>query len=165
MLGDRVPLAISSLRFHLKAVVAFEFTERATKRSLRFAHASRKLRWNQTKRACRCRKKARRCHRTSRSRPGIPLDIRGSIIRKRSGHRPSDSGWPDTHYGAIAAEMGTPRDARDVTDAIANNTIAILIPCHRVVKKDGSLSGIDGDKTQTRVIAREQHQKDFRLVS
>jgi AraC family transcriptional regulator of adaptative response/methylated-DNA-[protein]-cysteine methyltransferase len=61
--------------------------------------------------------------------------------------------------------MGTPRDARDVTDAIANNTIAILIPCHRVVKKDGSLSGIDGDKTQTRVIAREQHQKDFRLVS
>jgi AraC family transcriptional regulator of adaptative response/methylated-DNA-[protein]-cysteine methyltransferase len=37
--------------------------------------------------------------------------------------------------------MGTPRDARDATAAIAANRLAILIPCHRVVKKDGSLSG------------------------
>ncbi|MDB5378851.1 MAG: cysteine methyltransferase [Rubritepida sp.] len=45
-----------------------------------------------------------------------------------------------THYGALAARMGT-RDAREVTAAIGANPIAILIPCHRVIKKDGSISG------------------------
>jgi AraC family transcriptional regulator of adaptative response/methylated-DNA-[protein]-cysteine methyltransferase len=99
--------------------------------------------------------------------PGIPLDIRGSDYQKKVWDivRRIPAG-ETTHYGAIAAEMGTPRDARDVTDAIANNTIAILIPCHRVVKKDGSLSGYRwGTKRKRVLLAREQHQKDFRLVS
>jgi AraC family transcriptional regulator of adaptative response/methylated-DNA-[protein]-cysteine methyltransferase len=45
-----------------------------------------------------------------------------------------------TSYGALAAKLGT-RDARDVTKAISTNPIAILVPCHRVLKKDGSISG------------------------
>jgi AraC family transcriptional regulator of adaptative response/methylated-DNA-[protein]-cysteine methyltransferase len=45
-----------------------------------------------------------------------------------------------TNYGALAAKLGT-RDARDVTGAIASNCIAILVPCHRVIRKDGSISG------------------------
>jgi AraC family transcriptional regulator of adaptative response/methylated-DNA-[protein]-cysteine methyltransferase len=44
-----------------------------------------------------------------------------------------------TSYGALAAKLGA-RDARDVTVAIRNNPIAILIPCHRVLKKNGSIS-------------------------
>ena len=48
-----------------------------------------------------------------------------------------------TTYGALAAKLGT-RDARDVTQAIGANPIAVLIPCHRVVKKDGGASGIAG---------------------
>jgi AraC family transcriptional regulator of adaptative response/methylated-DNA-[protein]-cysteine methyltransferase len=44
-----------------------------------------------------------------------------------------------TSYGALAAQ-GT-RDARDVTVAISANPVAILVPCHRVIKKDGSISG------------------------
>jgi AraC family transcriptional regulator of adaptative response/methylated-DNA-[protein]-cysteine methyltransferase len=45
-----------------------------------------------------------------------------------------------TSYGALAAKLGT-RDARDVTKAISANPIAILVPCHRVLKKNGSISG------------------------
>ena len=92
--------------------------------------------------------------------PGIPLDIRGSEYQKKVWDivRRIPAGQT-THYGAIAAEMGTLRDARDVTDAIANNTIAILIPCHRVVKKDGALSGYRWGTQRKRVLlAREQHQ-------
>src|ERR1700682_1512912 len=37
-------------------------------------------------------------------------------------------------YGALAAKLGT-RDARDVTVAMSTNAIAILVPCHRVLKK------------------------------
>jgi len=45
-----------------------------------------------------------------------------------------------TSYGALAAKLGT-RDARDVTAAISSNPVAILVPCHRVLKKGGSISG------------------------
>ena len=37
-------------------------------------------------------------------------------------------------YGALAAKLGT-RDARDVTKAIGSDPIAVLVPCHRVIKK------------------------------
>ncbi|MDI6936341.1 methylated-DNA--[protein]-cysteine S-methyltransferase, partial [Serratia sp. Se-PFBMAAmG] len=44
-------------------------------------------------------------------------------------------------YGELAKLLGEPREAQKVAQACAANTIAVLIPCHRVVKKDGSLSG------------------------
>jgi AraC family transcriptional regulator of adaptative response/methylated-DNA-[protein]-cysteine methyltransferase len=98
---------------------------------------------------------------------GLPLDMRGSDYQKKVwGILCRVPAGQTTSYGAIAAEMGTPLDARDVTDAIANNMIAILIPCHRVVKKDGSLSGYRwGAKRKRALLAREQHHGEFRLVS
>jgi AraC family transcriptional regulator of adaptative response/methylated-DNA-[protein]-cysteine methyltransferase len=85
--------------------------------------------------------------------PGLRLDMRGSDYQKKVWGilRRIPSGQT-INYGAVAAEMGTPRDARDVTDAIANNMIAILILCQRVVKKDGSLRGVDGSKAQARTV-------------
>ncbi len=44
-------------------------------------------------------------------------------------------------YGAIAARLGAPGMAREVGAACAANTLAVIVPCHRVLKKDGSLSG------------------------
>jgi AraC family transcriptional regulator of adaptative response/methylated-DNA-[protein]-cysteine methyltransferase len=72
---------------------------------------------------------------------GIPLDQRGTpfetIVWSMLGEIPIGE---TTTYGALAAKLGT-RDARDVTEAIKTNPIAILVPCHRVIKKDGSISG------------------------
>ena len=65
----------------------------------------------------------------------------------------------ETRYGAVAAQMGT-RDARDVTTAIANNILAILIPCHRVVKKDGSLSGYRWGSTRKRALLERERKKN-----
>lgn len=45
------------------------------------------------------------------------------------------------HYAAIAASIGHPAAARAVAAACAANPIAILIPCHRVVRRDGNLAG------------------------
>jgi AraC family transcriptional regulator of adaptative response/methylated-DNA-[protein]-cysteine methyltransferase len=71
-----------------------------------------------------------------------------------------------TSYGAIAARMGTPRDARDATAAIAANPVAILVPCHRVLKKDGSLSGYRwGAKRKRELLARERRSREARLAS
>src|SRR5262249_56558285 len=61
-----------------------------------------------------------------------------------------------TNYGALAAKLGT-RDAREVTEAIACNPIAVLVPCHRVIKKDGSISGYRwGLKRKRQLLDREK---------
>ena len=44
-------------------------------------------------------------------------------------------------YGDIARRLGMPGSARAVGSAVAANPLAVAIPCHRVVRRDGSLSG------------------------
>ena len=98
--------------------------------------------------------------------PGLPLDPRGTDyqIRVWEALRSVPAGRT-TSYGEIAARLGAPREAREVGEACAANTIAILIPCHRVVKKDGSLSGYRwGFRRKRQLIAREQATTAFQLV-
>jgi AraC family transcriptional regulator of adaptative response/methylated-DNA-[protein]-cysteine methyltransferase len=97
--------------------------------------------------------------------PGIKLDPRGSDYQKQVWSLLRDiPAGETTNYGALAARLGT-RDAREVTEAIASNTIAILIPCHRVVKKGGSLSGYRwGFKRKRALLDRERQAAPFRLV-
>jgi AraC family transcriptional regulator of adaptative response/methylated-DNA-[protein]-cysteine methyltransferase len=96
--------------------------------------------------------------------PEIALDPRGTDYQKQvwSLLREIPAGQTTT-YGALAAKLGT-RDAREVTEAIASNAIAILIPCHRVVKKDGSLSGYRwGFKRKRALLGRERDAVPFQL--
>lgn len=44
-------------------------------------------------------------------------------------------------YGEIAAELGMPKAARAVGQACGNNRVALIVPCHRVVREDGSVGG------------------------
>jgi len=44
-------------------------------------------------------------------------------------------------YGDIAQRIGQPSAARAVGTAIANNSVAFLIPCHRVIRKNGAIGG------------------------
>lgn len=95
--------------------------------------------------------------------PGKPADLavdpRGTADQKRVWD--SLCGIPagtTTTYGDIAKSLGV-RDVRDVTDAIASNGLAILIPCHRVIKKDGSISGYRwGVRRKRALIERERKQ-------
>ncbi|WP_350305921.1 methylated-DNA--[protein]-cysteine S-methyltransferase [Photorhabdus viridis] len=70
-------------------------------------------------------------------------------------------------YGELAEKIGEPGEAQKVAKACAANTIAILIPCHRVVKKDGTLSGYRwGYWRKKALLERElayQHAQDFTL--
>jgi AraC family transcriptional regulator of adaptative response/methylated-DNA-[protein]-cysteine methyltransferase len=73
--------------------------------------------------------------------PKIPLDLRGTPHEVKVWRMLREIPLGETtNYGALAADLGT-RDAREVTEAIGANPIAILVPCHRVIKKDGSISG------------------------
>src|SRR5262245_4521621 len=97
--------------------------------------------------------------------PGVPLDLCGTPheVEVWSMLRAIPVG-ETTNYGALAARLGT-RDAREVTDAIARNPIAVLVPCHRVIKKDGSISGYRwGLKRKRELLAREQRSATFTLA-
>jgi AraC family transcriptional regulator of adaptative response/methylated-DNA-[protein]-cysteine methyltransferase len=87
----------------------------------------------------------------------VPLDLRGTSyeICVWSMLRSIPTG-ETTNYGALAARLGT-RDAREVTEVIACNPIAVLVPCHRVIKKDGSISGYRwGLKRKRELLDREK---------
>ncbi len=72
----------------------------------------------------------------------LPLDMRGTGFELRvwNALRQIPVGRTVT-YGEIAATIGSPREAREVGEACAANTLALVVPCHRVVKKDGGISG------------------------
>jgi len=72
----------------------------------------------------------------------LPLDIRGTAFQQRvwQALRAIPPG-STVSYSEIAARLGLPKAARAVAQACAANAIAIAIPCHRVVRNDGALSG------------------------
>lgn len=62
-------------------------------------------------------------------------------------------------YGQIAAKAGSPKAARAAGNALANNPVPFIIPCHRVVCSDGKLggfSGAGGAKTKQKMLDFEQ---------
>jgi AraC family transcriptional regulator of adaptative response/methylated-DNA-[protein]-cysteine methyltransferase len=72
----------------------------------------------------------------------LPLDVRGTAFQRRvwTALRRLRAGTTTT-YTDLARRIGQPRAARAVARACASNTIALAIPCHRVIRGDGSLSG------------------------
>ena len=61
-----------------------------------------------------------------------------------------------TTYGAIAAALGMPGEARAIGAAVGANPVCILVPCHRVVGADGSLRGFAwGLDMKRRLLAHE----------
>ena len=72
----------------------------------------------------------------------LPLDVRGTVFQQRvwQALREIPAG-ATASYTEIAARIGSPKAVRAVAQACAANAIAVAIPCHRVVRRDGALSG------------------------
>ena len=72
----------------------------------------------------------------------LPLDIRGTVFQQRvwAALRAIPAGTTAS-YARIAAEIGAPAAVRAVAQACGSNALAVAIPCHRVVRSDGALSG------------------------
>lgn len=88
----------------------------------------------------------------------LPLDIRGTAFQQRvwQALRAIPVGSTAT-YTDIAKRIGRPKAVRAVAQACAANAIAVAIPCHRVVRSDGSLSGYYwGVDRKRALLARER---------
>ena len=74
--------------------------------------------------------------------PDLLLDVRGTLFQRRvwQAIREIPAGATST-YTEIARRLGAPGAVRAVAQACAANPVAVAIPCHRVVRRDGGLSG------------------------
>ncbi|MFO1030849.1 MAG: methylated-DNA--[protein]-cysteine S-methyltransferase [Planctomycetota bacterium] len=74
--------------------------------------------------------------------PGLPFDVRGTAFQQRVWQALQRIPAGRTiDYAGLARRLGMPRGARAVAAACAANPLAVLVPCHRVVRGDGSLAG------------------------
>jgi AraC family transcriptional regulator of adaptative response/methylated-DNA-[protein]-cysteine methyltransferase len=72
----------------------------------------------------------------------LPLDVRGTAFQQRVWQALRDVPAGSTvSYADIAAKIGSRKAVRAVSQACAANPLAVAIPCHRVVRNDGGLSG------------------------
>jgi AraC family transcriptional regulator of adaptative response/methylated-DNA-[protein]-cysteine methyltransferase len=72
----------------------------------------------------------------------LPLDVRGTAFQQRVWQALTEiQAGRTASYADIAERIGQPRAVRAVAQACAANALAVAIPCHRVVRNDGALSG------------------------
>ena len=99
---------------------------------------------------------------TPRTDTRLPLDLRGTAFQQRvwqalmaipPGHTAS--------YTDIATRIGAPRASRAVAGACAANHLAVAVPCHRVLRQDGALSGYRWGVARKRaLLARERGEEE-----
>jgi AraC family transcriptional regulator, regulatory protein of adaptative response / methylated-DNA-[protein]-cysteine methyltransferase len=93
--------------------------------------------------------------------PGIgldlPLDVRGTAFQQRVWRALQEVPAGETvSYADLARRIGSPKAARAVAGACAANRLAVAIPCHRVVRNDGSLSGYAWGVERKRELIRRE---------
>lgn len=87
----------------------------------------------------------------------LPLDVRGTAFQQKVWRalQSIPAGWTAS-YADVAAQIGAPQAVRAVAQACKANAIAVAIPCHRIVRSDGSLSGYRwGVDRKRRLLERE----------
>lgn len=87
----------------------------------------------------------------------LPLDVRATAFQWKVWQCLQDIPYGETRsYGEVAGQLGMPRAVRAVARACATNPVCLVIPCHRVVQKDGSLAGYRwGIERKQALLARE----------
>jgi AraC family transcriptional regulator, regulatory protein of adaptative response / methylated-DNA-[protein]-cysteine methyltransferase len=95
--------------------------------------------------------------------PGIgldlPLDVRGTAFQQRvwKALREIPTGTT-VSYAEIAGRIGLPKSVRAVARACASNKIAVAIPCHRVLRTDGDISGYRWGVKRKRVLLERERK-------
>ena len=89
----------------------------------------------------------------------LPLDIRGTAFQERVWQalrqiKPGET----VSYTEIARRIGSPKSVRAVAQACAANQIAVAIPCHRVVRNDGAISGYRWGVARKRALLETEAQ-------
>ena len=93
----------------------------------------------------------------SRNALDLPLDLTGSVFQQRVWNALQQIPVGETaSYQDIARQLGQPTAFRAVANACGANPLAVIVPCHRVLRQDGSLGGYRwGLERKRQLLARE----------
>lgn len=88
----------------------------------------------------------------------LPVHVRGTAFQMKVWHALRQIPFGSTiNYGELAKRIGQPTASRAVASACGSNDVAVLIPCHRVIGKDGSLTGYRwGVERKQALLAKEK---------
>lgn len=90
----------------------------------------------------------------------LPLDVRGTVFQQRVWQALQKIPHGSTaSYTEIAKCIGLPKSVRAVAQACAANPLAVVIPCHRVVRHDGALSGYRWGVERKRTLLEREARK------
>ena len=82
----------------------------------------------------------------------LPLDVRATAFQKKVWDFLRKIPYGEVmSYGEIAKAIGAPKACRAVANACAGNNVALVIPCHRVIRGDGALGGYRWGDNRKRV--------------
>jgi AraC family transcriptional regulator of adaptative response/methylated-DNA-[protein]-cysteine methyltransferase len=97
----------------------------------------------------------------------IPLDIQGTAFQQLVWETLRRIPAGETRsYAEVAASIGRPKAVRAVANACASNPVAVVVPCHRVVQKNGSLAGYRwGVKRKNMLLEKERSAASTRASS
>ncbi|HEY1953157.1 MAG TPA: bifunctional DNA-binding transcriptional regulator/O6-methylguanine-DNA methyltransferase Ada [Gemmatimonadaceae bacterium] len=89
---------------------------------------------------------------------GVPIDVQASAFQWKVWRELQKIPFGETRsYSEIAAAIGSPKAVRAVASACANNRVAVVIPCHRVIRQGGELGGYRwGLERKRRLLAKER---------
>jgi AraC family transcriptional regulator, regulatory protein of adaptative response / methylated-DNA-[protein]-cysteine methyltransferase len=91
----------------------------------------------------------------------LPLDVQGTVFQQRVWKALRDIPVGETQsYSEVAQKIGQPKAVRAVASACASNAIAMLIPCHRVVRSNGELSGYRWGIARKAELLKREAEKD-----
>ncbi len=95
----------------------------------------------------------------------LPLAPAGTPFQQRVWSALSDIPFGETRsYGQLAKTIGKPSAMRAVGAANGRNPIAIVVPCHRVIGADGSLTGFGGGIERKKFLLSLEQSKELRLT-
>jgi AraC family transcriptional regulator of adaptative response/methylated-DNA-[protein]-cysteine methyltransferase len=91
--------------------------------------------------------------------PDLPIDVAGTAFQEAVWRELRKIPAGETRsYADIAAAIGHPKAVRAVGTANGDNHVCVLIPCHRVIRSDGSLGGYGGGiERKKQLLAAEGH--------
>lgn len=97
-----------------------------------------------------------------RARPDVPLDLQASAFQWKVWRELQRIPFGETRsYSEIASAIGSPKAARAVASACANNRVALVVPCHRVVRRSGELGGYRwGIERKRRLLEKERSARE-----
>jgi AraC family transcriptional regulator of adaptative response/methylated-DNA-[protein]-cysteine methyltransferase len=90
----------------------------------------------------------------------LPLDVQATAFQRRVWQALQAIPYGETRsYSQVAQTIGQPTAARAVANACATNPVAIVIPCHRIVREDGNMGGYRwGESRKQQLLEKEAEQ-------